>query len=331
MIRSIEELTRHTGSPESARAEGRSLPALLNRRIAVEREFARLGHTYRHGKIYRRFEHYVTRPALKVILKTTGLYGRGLRNAQSPVLREISLEFPNLPVELDKFQILHLSDFHIEGVPGLVDALAPLLAPLRPDVCVLTGDFRFEDYGPCESVYPLMEALLASVRPRLGIFGILGNHDTAEMALRMERIGVRMLINEAVPLGNHASPLWLIGVDDPFDYQCHDLERAQASVPSGDFKVLLAHAPEIYDEAARSGIDLYLSGHTHGGQIRLPLVGAIRRNARCPSTFAYGHWRYNRLQGYTSPGIGCSSLPVRFGCPPEIVLITLRTAFPSRV
>ncbi len=330
MTPSIEELAPLPGSPESALAEQRSLPALLSRRVAVEREFARLGHTYRHGKFYRRFEHHVTRPALKFALKATGLYERGVRNAQSPVIREISLRFPSLPDKLDGFQILHLSDFHIEGVPGLVDALIPLLRSLRPDVCVLTGDFRFEDHGPCEPVFPLMQALLSSVRPRFGSFGILGNHDTAEIAVRMERIGVRMLINEAVPLGDSAAPLWLIGVDDPFDYQCHDLARAQSSVPPASFKVLLAHAPEIYDEAAGSGIDLYLSGHTHGGQIRLPVLGAIRRNARCPSAFAYGHWSYKGLQGYTSPGIGCSSLPVRFGCPPEVVLITLRSALPSQ-
>ncbi len=294
--------------------------------MEVEKEFARLGHTYRHGRLYRRFEHLVTRPALRAALKLSGMYARGQRNALSPVVRQVSLRFENLPAQLNGFQILHLSDFHIEGTPGLMPALVPLLEQLQPDVCVMTGDYRFEDHGPCERVYPLMQEIVSSIQARFGIFGILGNHDSSEMAFRMEDIGVRMLVNESVAIGESVAPLWLIGVDDPFDYQCHDLPKALARVPAGSFQVLLAHAPEIYEEAARAGIALYLSGHTHAGQIRIPGIGAIRHNAQCPGALVHGAWQYKGLQGYTSAGVGCSSLPVRFACPPEIVLIDLLTA-----
>ena len=81
-----------------------------------------------------------------------------------------------------------------------------------------------------------------------------------------------------------------------------------------------------FEEADEAGIHLYLSGHTHAGQIRLPYFGAIRRNARCPGDLIYGLWRYRGVQGYTSAGVGCSSLPVRFHCRPEIVLIELQPA-----
>ncbi len=309
---------------ERDRLEERSLEELLKRRIAVENHFARLGHTYRHGRLYRNFEHRVTRPALKLGLRALGLYSRGLRNALSPVVKNISLSFANLPPEFDGFQILQLSDFHIEGTPGLAEALNSQLAGLRPDVCVLTGDYRFEDHGPTQAIYPLMRSVLSNIRSRFGIYGVLGNHDIAEIAFRLEDLGVRMLINEAVEIADGVASFWLLGVDDPFDYRCHDLDQALAPVPEGSFRVLLSHAPEIYREAAQAGIDLYLSGHTHGGQIRVPVWGALRQNAACPRAYAYGSWRHGNMQGYTSAGVGCSSLPVRFGCPPEIVLLELR-------
>jgi predicted MPP superfamily phosphohydrolase len=298
------------------------LSELLKRRIAVEERFARLGHTYRHGSLYRRFERTVARPLLKAGLQLTGLYRRGINNALCPIVRRIEVRFEDLPPALTGFQILHLSDFHIDGTPGLVDSLAPLLRTVEPDVCVMTGDYRFEDYGSCEEVYPLMREIVSSVRARFGIYGVLGNHDPSEIAVNLERIGIRMLVNESVAI--RETPLWLVGVDDPFDYQCHDLNKALEPVPEGSFRVLLAHSPEIYDEAVEAGIQLYLTGHTHAGQIRVPVFGAIRRNAKCPSALVYGLWRYKGLNGYTTAGVGCSSLPVRFGCAPEIVLIELQ-------
>ena len=304
----------------------RSLDELLEPRLAVEQQFAKLGHTFRHGKLHRFLETHFTRPVLKTGLQLAGLYEAGKRNALRPELRSVTMEFLNLPAEYDGFQILHLSDFHIDGTDGLADVLAARLDELRPDLCVLTGDYRFEDHGPCGAVYPLMRKIVSSIRARHGIIGILGNHDAAEIACGLEEMGVRMLVNEAAEIGAGAVPIWLIGVDDNFDYGTDDLEKAVAGVPADGFKVLLAHAPELYEPAADNGIDLYLAGHTHAGQIRLPLVGAIKQNARCPRAYAYGHWRYRGMQGYTSPGVGCSSLPIRFNCPPELVLIELRCA-----
>jgi uncharacterized protein len=303
----------------------RTLSRLLLPRIAVEKHFADLGHTYRHGRLYRKFEHAVTRPVLRGLLRAAGVYPRGLRNALSPVVSRRVLRFENLPPELEGFSILHLSDFHVEGTPGLVDALTPVLEKLNPDVCVMTGDYRFEDHGPSDPVFPLMRRIVSSIRARHGIFAILGNHDSAEIAVRMEReVGVRMLVNEAVPVGSSAAPLWIIGVDDPFDYRTDDLAQALTDVPANSFRVLLAHAPEIYEAAAKSSINLYLSGHTHAGQIRLPYIGAVRQNAKCPTSMVSGFWTYKNLQGYTSAGVGCSSLPVRYLCPPEIVHLELR-------
>ncbi|MGH9694488.1 MAG: metallophosphoesterase, partial [Bryobacteraceae bacterium] len=134
---------------------------------------------------------------------------------------------------------------------------------------------------------------------------------------------VRMLVNEAAEIERPNGALWLLGVDDTFDYRCADLPGALAGVPRHAFKILLSHSPELYDEASREGIQLYLTGHTHAGQIRLPGIGALKHNARCPRRMAFGAWRHGAMQGYTSAGVGCSSLPVRFHCPPELALIEL--------
>jgi predicted MPP superfamily phosphohydrolase len=252
------------------------------------------------------------------------VYARGVRNALTPVVRTLPLSFANLPPAFEGFQVLHLSDFHIDCSPDLADALAKMLRPLRPDVCLMTGDYRYEDYGPCEQVYPLMRRVISSISARHGIFGVLGNHDHAEIAIGLEEMGVRMLVNQAAPVTGEGESLWICGVDDPFDYQCDDLPGTLGQTPEGSFKILLAHCPELYREAADSGVALYLTGHTHAGQIRFPGVGALRHNAKCPRAFAYGHWKYRQMHGYTSAGLGCSSLPIRFNCPPEAVLIELR-------
>lgn len=318
------QLIRKTAALETTEA----LPAeRLKRRIAVEQEFARLGHSYRHGALYRAFENRVIRPGIKLALHCAGLYSRGVRNALCPVVKEVRLHFPSLPSALDGFRILQLSDLHIDGTDGLAEALSGIVSGLETDVCVLTGDYRFEDFGPCDAVYPRMRTVLSSISATHGIYGILGNHDTAELAFALEEMGVHVLVNDAVGIPCSGNPsLWLIGVDDPFDFRCDDLPAALSEVPQDAFKILLAHAPELYEQAANVGIDLYLSGHTHGGQICLPVIGSIRHNADCPRPYACGHWRHRGMQGYTSAGAGCSSLPVRFNCPPEVVLFELRSA-----
>lgn len=238
----------------------------------------------------------------------------------------MQVEFTGLPRGLEGYRILHLSDLHIDGMDGLAEVLAGLLPSLPVDLCVLTGDYRYQVYGPCDAVYPRMRRVVQAVRSRHGVVGILGNHDCAEIAVELERAGVRMLINEAVGIGSPDSRLWVIGVDDPYYYDCAELSDALAEVPEGAFRLLLAHTPDMYDEAAGAGIDLYLTGHTHAGQIRLPLLGPLVVHSACPRPYTSGHWIHSGMRGYTSSGVGCSLLPVRFGCRPEIAVIELRGA-----
>jgi hypothetical protein len=296
----------------------------LQPRLLVEADFERLGHSYRHGPLHRFFDHKIQRPLLTAGLSLVGLYRKGKRNALAVGLRHVRLDFQNLPAAFDGFRLMQMSDFHIDGVAGLAEALAAFLPQIPCDACVLTGDYRFDDRGSCQEVYPRMQKVISAVRSRHGIFGILGNHDPAEMALRLQSMGVHMLVNDAAEIRQGDQAIWLLGVDDNFDYGCHDLERALSGVPRDAFRILLAHAPELFESANELGIHLNLSGHTHAGQLRLPLIGALKQNARCPSDYAWGKWQHGNLQGYTSAGVGCSTLPIRYNCPPEVVILELR-------
>jgi uncharacterized protein len=265
----------------------------------------------------------IARPILRSLLKMAGIYSRGVRNALRPVVRYQRLEFEDLPATFDGFRILHLTDLHIDGMDGLAEIVADRIADLHADLCVMTGDYRFELVGPCDAVYPRLRMVLSSVHADHGTVAVLGNHDESEMAGEIERLGVRMLINEAIEIRRGETSLWVIGVDDPHCYGFDDLDGALENVPEDAFKVLLAHSPEIFAEAAAAGIDLCLCGHIHAGQIRLPLIGGILSNADCPRSYTQDVWQHGSMLGYTCAGVGCSLLPVRYNCPPEIAMIEL--------
>jgi predicted MPP superfamily phosphohydrolase len=299
----------------------------FERRLALERRYHTGPHVRTRGDLSSWYDR-VLAALLKAGLTIARQYARGVANALKPVIRNVSVEFAGLPRGLEGYRILHLSDLPIDGMDGLAEILAELLPSLTVDLCVLTGDYRYQTYGPCDAVHPRMRRVIKAVRSRHGVVGILGNHDCAEIAVELERAGVRMLINEAVGIGSPDERLWVIGVDDPHYYDCADLAGALAEVPEDAFRLLLAHTPEMYDEAAGAGIDLYLTGHTHAGQIRLPLLGPLALHCACPRPYSQGHWMHSGMNGYTSSGVGCSLLPVRFGCPPEIAVIELMGADP---
>lgn len=284
----------------------------------------RSGRTLRKSRFRLWFNINVKAALLRLAFKVTGIYGRGRRNATALEVKRVVFDLPGLPSKFDGFRVLHLSDFHIDGVDGLAERLGRILKELRPDVCIFTGDYRFEMRGPCAAVYPRMRQVVESISADHGTLAILGNHDSAEIAYELEQMGVRVLVNEAVEIRKGSSSIWIAGLDDQFDYRCADLPLALSSVPAGEFVILLAHDPQLYKEAAKQGIPLYLCGHTHAGQIRLPYLGAAKKNAPVPREFVQGKWRYEGLQGYTSWGAGCSTIPVRYNCPPEVAILELR-------
>jgi len=256
--------------------------------------------------------------ALEVVLKLSGLMKRASANALLYRLQEFDIPIEKLPLCFDEYRILHLSDLHIDEVLDGGERLCRTVAGLEYDLCILTGDFRFDTYGVYDKVMSRMTRLMKILDCSDGVVGILGNHDFIEMVPDFEAMGIKMLLNESLPIKRGEHQIWFVGLDDVHYYGVDDLARAMENVDSSQPVVLLVHSPEVIEKAAACGIDLYLCGHTHGGQVCLPGGIPIIGNARCPRNKLSGRWRHGRMQGYTHRGTGTSGLPVRINCPPDI-------------
>ena len=263
--------------------------------------------------------HGLIRFALRLLL----LHGRGQDNARRILIRHNEFDIIGLPVAFDGFKLLHLTDLHLDAADDIVDAHIDALNRVGDyDICVMTGDYRNKTFGPYQRT---LEAM-SRVREKIAapVYAVLGNHDTIRMASGMEDLGIRMLLNEAVPIERCGATIWLAGIDDAHYYRAENLEKATDPIPAEGISILLSHSPEMYRHAFYARFDAMLSGHTHGGQICLPGGIPLMLNARAPRSFCNGPWRYHGLQGYTSPGSGTCIVDVRLNCPPEITVHTLR-------
>ncbi len=271
------------------------------------------------------FKRNLIRPAQTALLKALGLWERGRRNFRDVRLERNEIPLPGLPAALDGFSILQLTDLHIDMDPAMADIVSDLVRDIRCDVCVLTGDYKNLTVGPEAESVRLMTGLI----PRLPqpLFGVLGNHDYANMVLPFEKAGCRMLLNENAVLEQDGAKLLIAGVDDPSIYGTCDFDAALRGAPAdAAVKILLAHSPTVFRQARDAGFDLLLAGHMHGGQVCLPGGRLLLRNDhfRCPRRLLKGAWEWEGLHGYTSRGTGGCGLPVRFNCPPEATLHVLR-------
>ncbi len=258
--------------------------------------------------------------------RTIGTRWRGLsrrwKQRGHPEITASPVVLRGLPSVFGGLRVVQLSDVHhslyipLEKIERAVEATNFLEA----DLVALTGDFV--TYSP-QYVAPVARAL-GRLRAPLGVFAVLGNHDyragDTYVARELERHGIQVLRNTHTALRRHGEELWLAGVDDLW-YSC-DLARAARGIPSGT-KILLCHNPAIIHQAARYGFDLVLSGHTHGGQVRLPGLRPFRSFYRT-RRFREGWDRLYETQIYVNRGLGQSVVPFRLACPPEIALFELR-------
>ena len=259
---------------------------------------------------------------LRVALILSGLHARGRRNTLQIQLRHNEVKLPGLPPAFEGYRMLHLSDLHIDFSEEHLNCLIERVRDVPRDACVLTGDFRFHTFGPHE---PALRAL-AVLRPRLGehVYAVLGNHDSIRMVPGMEALGIRVLLNESVPLERDTQTVWLAGIDDAHYFRAHGLHKAADGIPPQACAILLSHTPEPFRAAAHCGFALILCGHTHGGQICLPGGVPIITHCNAPRAFARGAWRFGSMLGYTSAGCGSSIVDVRLNCLPEVTLHHLR-------
>lgn len=261
---------------------------------------------------------------IRTCLLMSGLLGRGQRNSRSLRTLHNSFYIPRLPAVFDGFRILHLTDLHVDMDPLNLEAVIRQIQPLSYDLCVLTGDYRCHTWGCTEEALKGMAHLKAALKGEA--WAVLGNHDSVRMVPALEDMGYNLLLNEQRAIERQGQRLFVAGVDDAHHYKAHNLHRAAEGIPEEDVSILLSHTPEIWREAAHAGFDLFLCGHTHGGQICLPGSIPITLDSPCPRRLGRGYWRYNGMQGYTSPGTGTSLVNVRLNCPPEVTVHTLHRA-----
>ncbi len=244
-------------------------------------------------------------------------------------IRPMTFSWSGLAPQLDGFKILHLSDVHIGAFVGL-EHLGGLLedaARHKPDLVLVTGDLA-DDLGRL----PDALGMIAGLKAPHGAWASIGNHEYYQGIDRVKRAHARsdvpLLMEDSALLRVRGAGLFLAGADDPVNLRRDSDDflkgTVQASLrrrPEGAFTVLMSHRPRGFVEAARQGVELTLSGHTHGGQ-----VGRAGRSLfDHKDNFFWGHYRRGQSQLYTSSGVG-HWLPVRLGCPTEAPLITLRAA-----
>ena len=248
------------------------------------------------------------------------------------VRREIALR--RWPAGLDGFTIALLSDFHYDPYFSVhpINAAVDIVNGLRPQLIVLTGDFvsapLFGDERRGADAAEPCAQLLKRMHAPFGSWAVMGNHDSATnphrvtAALRAE--GIQVLANQSVPVENNGTRFWLAGVDDILG-RTADLHKTLHNIPPGEATVLLAHEPDYADYVRRYPVDLQLSGHSHGGQVRIPFVHPLYL-PEMAKKYILGQYQIGGLTLYTNPGLGTVGVPVRWNCPPEITFLTLRRA-----
>jgi predicted MPP superfamily phosphohydrolase len=231
----------------------------------------------------------------------------------------------DLPERFEGFRITQLTDVHHSRILGLdqIRRVVELAQQTKPDLFALTGDYTtsYRRY-----IEPCAEALGALKAPE-GVWAVLGNHDhytDPELTTRaLERNHIPVLNNANTSLRRGPDILQLAGIDD-WSWAGTNWPRAMHGLDSKRPTVLLSHQPIVIDLAESQKIDLILSGHTHGGQINLPVIGAPARFVTKDLKYAQGLFRRAETQLYVSSGTGVIGLPVRFGVRPEIAVLRLR-------
>ena len=260
------------------------------------------------------------------LLKITGIYNKGLANARNIRMHQIHLKLERLPSAFDGYRILFLSDLHADSNKPAIRRLIESVQNLSFDLVLLGGDYRFRIKGIMEKALNIVHELLGALQAKDGIFAVLGNHDPWESIESMEAMGIRMLVNEASPIQRDGQTLWILGLDDAHFFESDDFKRASQTVPKDAFRLVLCHSNDALIHIPANQCDLFLSGHTHGGQICLPIVGAPLIHSRMPRFMARNYWQYKGIHGITTTGVGTSGLPIRFNCPGEFVIIELHKA-----
>jgi len=254
-----------------------------------------------------------------------GLYWRGVRNALDVRLLRLELALDGLPPAFDGYRVLHITDPHLTRLDETAARILACIDGVEVDLCVMTGDYGDGRHPDVRATALALRPVIGAIRARDGILATLGNHDGLRLVAPLEALGARLLVNETVTLERGGDRVHVTGLDDVHHFYSEAAPAALDAAPDG-FRIALVHSPEIASRAAAAGFALYVTGHTHGGQVCLPGGRPIATNLRRHRRFASGLWRCGDMVGYTSRGAGVSFLPLRFNSFGEVTLFTLRRA-----
>ncbi len=252
---------------------------------------------------------------------------------------------PNFPLKIAVIADIHACEPWMP--PSRIRSICELANSLDPDLTVILGDFNAGHNYVTGPVFPPQwgEALSVLKAP-LGVYSILGNHDwwhgalpsirtndVDQVRMALRHAGVGLMENDSIRLVSHGQPFWLVGLADQLAHRvsrgiyrgADDLDSALGHVTDSAPILLLAHEPYIFDRVP-TRVALTLCGHTHGGQVDLPIIGTPFADRRFGAHHIYGHIIEGGRHMIISAGLGTSIAPVRFGRPPEVVLVTLGSA-----
>jgi predicted MPP superfamily phosphohydrolase len=246
------------------------------------------------------------------------------------VVREQTIQIDNWPQQLDGLRIAVLSDIHADD--WFVDdkklrTIVERTNQLQPELIVILGDYMSSNGHVTRRVEPeRIGAILKDLRAPLGVYSVLGNHDWWYSGIQvrrgLEKNGIQVLENEVIHFDVRGTQLWLVGLADLWTRR-QAIADTVAMVPEGAPVIALTHNPDIFPDLPQR-VPLLLAGHTHGGQVRLPLIGSVVESSDFGDRYVSGHVFENNHHLFVTTGIGTSIVPVRFGVPPEIVLLTIK-------
>ena len=224
--------------------------------------------------------------------------------------------------DLSGFRIIFVSDFHLKsGVSHRLDRLVAKIKEQKPDILLLGGDFFEDTQNEDISVIDSVIASLGSLKPTYGVFAVLGNHEWLVSRNKAKNLfkkhGVVLLSDENKCLSISNKKLCVVGLEDIL-FQNVDISKAMRGVEKT--VILLSHSPDVFGDIPNN-VDLVLAGHTHGGQVNIPFVGRPIVPSAFGDKYAYGLIEEDGKKMIVTSGIGTSILPIRFNCPPEIVVV----------
>lgn len=249
-------------------------------------------------------------------------------------VKELNISFPNLPPAFDGYTLLHISDMHLTKLGLLEKRTMEIISKREVDGCVITGDVTADPRAS-----DVFRRICSVIPHRDPILMVLGNSehkpwlDSDTLAEALSFDGLQMLVNSSTTLTRGGESIAVVGVDDAYSWRS-DLDAAFSGVDPKSFILFLTHSPCVTPEAIERGADLILSGHTHGGQVRVPYIGLLwthmHRN-KALNDGLYDSDDIGRITGadagdsvmFVNRGIGTSRFHIRLLCPPEIVYITL--------